>query len=212
MAFRSRPEVFLCASDAEFRRVTGTAARFCAINGRTFVSARAQDDARRGEIDLRTYLTHELSHCLLQQNISFVRSLKMPRWLLEGAAMDCAGQVGTGIYPARSRVNELMAAGAFCEPADFGTFWDGEKGTAISCPVDNQAAFFYSEFGCLVGHLRQRYGDDRFREFLRNVVEGERLDVAQSFEDAFGTSLDDEVRRFKADAIGHAAGNADRQE
>lgn len=84
MTFRSKPEIFLCKDDGEYRRLTGGKARFIAIKGRLFVSQRAQADARQGTIDLRTYLTHELSHCLLQQHVSLLRSAKMPRWLLEG--------------------------------------------------------------------------------------------------------------------------------
>ena len=66
MAFRSKPEIFFCRDDGEFYRLSGGKARFNAINGRLFVSQRAQADARQGRIDLRMYLTHEMSHCLLQ--------------------------------------------------------------------------------------------------------------------------------------------------
>ncbi|NLZ06574.1 MAG: hypothetical protein GXY19_15525 [Phycisphaerae bacterium] len=197
MPFRSEPEIFLCRDDREYHRLTGGRARFIAINGRLFVSKRAQDDARQGRIDLRTYLTHEMSHCLLQQHMSILRSLKVPRWLLEGTAMDCAGQVGVGIYPDRSRVYDAVARGVFCEPADFGTVLDGEKGTALSCPIENRTAFFYSEFGCLVEFLRSSHGAQRYQAFLKDLVESRTLNVEKSFEEAYGTTLGDEIARFK---------------
>jgi len=197
MPFRSEPEIFLCRDDREYHRLTGGRARFIAINGRLFVSKRAQEDARQGRIDLQMYLTHEMSHCLLQQHMSLVRSLKMPRWLLEGTAMDCAGQVGVGIYPDRSTVYDAVARGVFCEPADFGTVLDGEKGTALSCPIENRTAFFYSEFGCLVEFLRSSHGAQRYRAFLKDLVESRTLNVERSFERVFGTTLDAEIARFK---------------
>ena len=197
MAFKSKPEIFLCRDDGEFHRLSGGKARFNAINGRLFVSQRAQEDAKQGRIDLRTYLTHEMSHCLLHQHMSILRSLKMPRWLLEGIAMDCAGQVGVGVYPAKSIIYEAVAQGMFCEPADFGTYLSGEKGTAISCPITNKTAFFYSEFGCIVEFIRSSHGTQRYQAFLKDVVESHSLNVEKSFERAYGKNLGDEIARFK---------------
>jgi len=197
LPFRWKPEIFLCRDDGQYRRLSGGRARFIAINGRLFVSKRAQDDARQGRIDLRTYLTHEMSHGLLQQHMSLVRLLKMPRWLFEGTAMDCAGQVGVGVYPTKSAVYDAVARGVFCEPADFGTLLDGEKGTALACPIENKTAFFYSEFGCLVEFLRSSHGAQRYQAFLKDLVESRTLNVERSFERVFGTTLDAEVGRFK---------------
>jgi hypothetical protein len=203
MAFRSKPEIFLCRDDREFQRLTGGKAKFIAINGRLFVTQRAQADAREGKIDLRTYLTHELSHCLLQQHMTFLRPLKMPRWLFEGTAMDCAAQVGVGVYPAKAAVYDAVARGVFCEPADFGTYLEGEKGTALSCPITNKSAFYYSEFGCIVEFLRSRYGTQRYQAFLTDVVESRTLNVERSFETVYGTKLAEEITRFKAEAAKH---------
>jgi hypothetical protein len=197
MLFRWKPEVFFCKDDDEFHRISGGKARFNAINGRLFVSRRAQEETRQGRIDLRTYLTHELSHCLLQQHMSIMRSLKMPRWLMEGVAMDCAGQVGVGLYPSKSEVYKAVAQGNFCEPADFGTILSQERGTAISCAITNKTAFFYSEFGCIVEHIRSSYGTERYQAFLKDVIESDSLNVEKSFNKAFGKNLDDEIAQFK---------------
>jgi len=111
--------------------------------------------------------------------------------------MDCAGQVGAGIYPAKSRVYDAVARGVFCEPADFGTYLHGEKGTAISCPIENKTAFFYSEFGCIVEFLRSSYGAQQYQAFLKDVVESRALNLERSFEKVYGTKLGDEIARFK---------------
>lgn len=199
MAFRWKPEIFLCRDDGEFQRLSGGKARFNAVNGRLFVSQRAQEDARQGRIDLRTYLMHEMSHCLLQQHLSLLRQLQMPRWLLEGTAMDCAGQVGVGIYPPKAVVYDAVARGVFCEPADFGTTLKGERGTAISCVMTNKTAFFYSEFGCMVESIRSRHGAQRYKAFLNEVVAGHPFDVERSFEKIYGTTLGEEIARFKTE-------------
>jgi len=199
MPFRWKPEIFLCKDEGQYRKLSGGTARFIAINGRLFVSQRAQADARQGTLDLRTYLTHEMSHCLLQQHLPLLRNLKMPRWLLEGTAMDCAGQVGVGVYPAKSKVYDTVARGVFCEPADFGTVLDGERGTAISCAIENKTAFFYSEFGCIVAFLRSSYGAQKYQAFLKDVVASRELNVERSFERVYGTKLGEEIARFKTE-------------
>jgi hypothetical protein len=197
MAFKSKPEIFLCRDDSEFQRLSGGKARFNAVNGRLFVSQRAQEDAKQGRIDLRTYLTHEMSHCLLHQHMSPLRALKMPRWLFEGIAMDCAGQMGVGVYPAKSEVYQAVAQGVFCEPADFGTYLGGEKGTAVSCPITNKTAFFYSEFGCIVEFIRSSHGTQQYQAFLNDIVESHSLNVEKSFERVYGKNFGDEMARFK---------------
>jgi hypothetical protein len=199
MAFRSKPHIVFCATDREYRRLSGGTARFIALNGRLFVSARAQKEARQGKIVLRTYLTHELSHCLLQQHTSIWAMLWMPKWLLEGTAMDCAAQVGVGVYPTRSAVYDAVAHGVFCEPEDFGSFLQVEKGTAISCPIENKTAFFYSEFGCLVDYFRSQHGAPRYQAFLKQVLQDHASNVDRSFETIYGIKFSDEVARFKAE-------------
>ena len=200
MQFRWKPEVLFCRTEGQYRRLTGSRARFIAINGRVFVSPRAQADAREGTIDLRTYLAHEMSHCLLQQQMSILRNLRTPRWLLEGTAMDFAGQVGVGIYPTKSMVYDTVAGGVFCEPEDFGTCFGGETGTAVSCPLENKIAFFYSEFGCIVEFLRSSYGAEKYQAFLKEVVASPEFDVESSFEKVYQTSFREEIARFKTAA------------
>jgi hypothetical protein len=203
LLFKWKPEVFLCADDREYERLSGSKARFNAINSRLFVSRRALEDARNEVIDLSVYLTHELSHCLLQQHISLLKAMEMPRWLMEGTAMDCAGQVGVGIYPSQSSVYESVAKGIFCEPEDFGScFFEAEKGTALTCSIENKTAFFYSEFGCLVAFLRSSHGEQRYQAFLKDIVQSGTLDVERSFERVYGTKFSDEVERFKAETKG----------
>lgn len=127
----------------------------------------------------------------------------MPRWLFEGIAMDCAGQVGAGVYPTRSKVYEAVAKGVFCEPADFGSYLGGETGTALSCPITNKTAFFYSEFGCIVEFIRSSHGTQRYQAFLKDVVESHSLNVEQSFQRVYGKNLGDEIARFKNETNKH---------
>lgn len=113
--------------------------------------------------------------------------------------MDFAKQVGVGIYPSKATVYEHIARGVFCEPADFGTYLEAEKGTALSCPVENKAVFFYSEFGCFIEFIRRRHGDREFRTFLKDIAGSDELNVDKSFVNAFGVSMNDGMDEFVAE-------------
>ncbi len=117
--------------------------------------------------------------------------------------MDGAGQVGVGVYPAKSEVYETVSQGVFCEPMDFGTYFSEETGTAISCSLTNKTAFFYSEFGCLVEFIRLSHGTQRYQAFLKDVVQSHSLNVGKSFERVYGRKLDDEITRFKNETKKH---------
>jgi hypothetical protein len=92
-----------------------------------------------------------------------------------------------------------MAKGIYCEPADYGSCLDRQKGTALTCSVANRVPFFYSEFGCFVAFLRSHHGTQQHQAFLKDVVEADDLDVERSFVRVFGVPLGDEFSRFKAE-------------
>ncbi|MBN1534846.1 MAG: hypothetical protein JXA20_19400 [Spirochaetes bacterium] len=200
LGFRRPVGIYLCGSDDEYRRYTGTGARFVAFPryGRLFVSRRAWEDARRGDIDLDIYLRHELSHSLIYQQMGVLRALRLPRWLLEGVAMAGAGQVGTGIYPSKDEVFALIRQGYFFHPDDYGTVIDSRSERTHAFPLENSIAFIYSEFGCIVGDLISRYGNDRFHRYLRGMIRGG--EQGEVFRETYGTGFEEYLALFLAEA------------
>lgn len=197
LKFLEPPQLVLCGTDSQYRRLTGTKARFIAIpvQWRIFISRRAWDEAARGDIDISIYLSHELAHTLVQQHSSILTTITMPRWYLEGSAMACARQTGTGIYPSAAEIKKIVSKGLFFHPDDFGTWIDSKHDREAAFPLENRIAFFYSQFGCLVDDMISRYGKEKFFRFTKMLVKGE--ESRKSFNMEYGLDMDAYLVIFK---------------
>ncbi|MEN6548304.1 MAG: hypothetical protein ABFE07_19865 [Armatimonadia bacterium] len=191
LGFLRKPRLFVFRDAAAYLRRSPSRARFCAFPGGALViSPWAQREAREGRISLSIYLTHELSHVLIFQHAGFLRSLRLPKWLLEGLATYTAHQMGTSFYPDKQRTYRLLSEGNFMPPLLFNT----RVGDQIELHVKYPEAFAYSEFGCLVDYLIQTRGRDRFQGYLGRLIEGD--DQAAAFDEAYGMALDQAVGEF----------------
>ena len=197
LKFKKTLRVFLTGSDREYKRLTGTTARFVSmpLHGRIFISSRAKNDYRSGRIDLDIYLKHELSHSLLYQNMGLWRSLSYPGWFMEGLGMISAGQCGTGGYYTFSQVAETMKKGIFAEPSDWGTIISSEGETVKKMQLDNKFHFIYSEYAFIIEELMNQYGNEKMLGFLKSSMT--ESDFTGLFARTFGVRLDDFLDMFK---------------
>jgi hypothetical protein len=197
LKFGAKPQILICRTDREYRRITGRQARFVAfpVQGRLYVSARALRDAGEGRIHLEVYLAHELSHVLLYRNMSLWRALSYPGWLLEGIAVRSSGQLGVDGYYSKEATFEAIRKGYFVLPDDWGTILEKQKKSIRDLPLENKMWFIYAEFGCLVDRLLEIYGRDRFSRFLRATLT--ERDIPEAFRRVFGLDYEEFLRTFR---------------
>ena len=197
LTFKSKVKIFLAESDKEYKRYTGTSARFVTqpLKGRIFISDRAKNEYRNKEIQFETYIKHELSHSILYQNISFIRSLDYPTWFMEGIAMYSAKQVGTDGYYSFEKTKEKIKAGYFVEPDDWGTIITSKGKSVVNCKLVNKYWFIYSEFALIINDLINQHGEDKLIDFLKGSLDSK--DFYQLFKITFGQSFDNYLRNFK---------------
>ena len=203
MTFSKRAEIFVCSSDREYRRLARTGARFCVFPkfGRLYVSARALHDAGAGTIHLDTYLTHELSHSLLYQNMPLRRFIGFPDWLLEGMAVLNANQRGVDGYLTRDEVRVKMREGYFLHPSDFIPNKPWRRADALKdFALPDKYWFLYSEMACFVEDLIQNGGHNRFVAFERGLMDGQEEKVL--FQSVYGKPFDEYVAGFRARMTG----------
>jgi hypothetical protein len=194
LARRQRIEVILCASDDEYRRLTGSSARFfTAGSGRVFVSARPLGDANAGKIHLRVYLAHELTHALVAQHHSLRVARSFPPWLAEGLATFAAGQTGVDGYFDEAGVRSWISQGRVVPPSDY--VHGSRTGSVEALPEAERFHFVYSEFAFFVRDLMQRDGREQFQRYLLAVNEGE--DWSESFTRIFGRPPDERFEDFR---------------
>lgn len=200
--FQERVEIFVCASDNEQKRITGSGARFrvLPLYGRLFVSLRAQQDALEGTIHMDVYLTHELSHSLLFQNMSLWSAINCPDWLLEGLAVLTSKQMGCDGYLTRDEVREKMREGYFLHPSEF-VLKPWKSSQALQdFPLPDKYWFIYSEAACFVDDLIQQRGNKTFYQFLEGILRGEDAQIL--FSSIYGESLDAFVETFRTHMTG----------
>jgi len=201
LKYKHKVAIFLCSSLSEKKRFTSSEARMTTFPpfGRIFVSLQAQQDALNNKIHIDVYLKHELSHALLEQNMSFWRFSRFPRWLLEGIAMYSADQMGVDGYYTKAQVEKYIQAGYFVYPGDW-----GRKFTKIpaiqNLPLADKYYFTYSQYGYIVQDLIEKYGREKFLVFLDKELRSGT--VENNFQDTFGQGLGDYMEGFRENSAG----------
>ena len=198
---RHRIEIVLCSSEREYRRFTGSSARFITMSGRIFVSSRAIADASTGTIHLRTYLAHELTHALLAQYQSLIVQLKFPAWLSEGFATLTAEQMGVDGYFDMPAVRSWLCQGRSVPPSDY--VGHSRTASVAALPESGRYHFIYSEFAFYVQNLIEKYGRERFLRYLGAVGAGENW--VKAFKQEFGIAPDSSFDDFRRESC--AAGS-----
>lgn len=197
LEFESRPRIIFFGDSATYAERSPSRARLCEFYNGTIVVApwTSREDAE-GIISLETYLSHELSHSLLHQHMGPVAAMRYPRWLLEGIATLASGQMGTTFYPDPDETRRLIAAGNWMPPETFGT--DAEDGVGLD--VENRMPFIYCEFALIVEDIIQRFGRDRFQDYMTGFTFWR--DHNEVFERAFGLEFSEYLVEFRAGIFG----------
>ena len=194
LTFTARPHILIFADSSSYLRRSTTRARFCAYpNGSLVVSPWAVREAHEGTISMEIYLSHELSHTLLYQHMDAVNAYCcFPSWFMEGVAVYNARQMGTSWYPSREETYRLIRKGNFVPPDWFGT--SREDGLQLTVPY--RSTFAYSEFACLVDHLIERHGKEKFVQYMTGLLGTYRHDAL--FQDVYGMEFEAFIEEFKA--------------
>lgn len=192
LQFKRKPKIFLFADKSTYFSHTTTKARFCAFySSAVVVSPWAQEEALKGIISMKIYLTHELSHSLLYQNMGIINAFTYPKWLMEGIAVYSACQMGTSWYPSKEETYDYIRHGNFMPPDYFKT----KKEDKIELDVENRIAFMYSEFACVVDYLIAQYGKEKFLVYMKRLLKGHN--DAKVFKEVFGIDLDAFLKEFQ---------------
>ena len=192
LRFLHKPKLYFFRDSASYVRRSPSRARFyTCVNGNVVISPWAVREDREVTISLATYLKHELSHSLLEQNMNILTAYRYPKWLLEGIAVYSADQMGTSWYPSKEETYALIRGGNFMPPSCFKT--RSEDGVRLNVPY--RMTFMYSEFGCLVDYLVESYGRGRFLQYVKRLCKPG--DHKGAFEGIFGMGFDTFVDHFR---------------
>ena len=198
LKFKKKVKIFIFNSDKEYVRRTGLETRFVTfpLYGRIFVSGKARKEFEEGKIHMNIYLKHELSHSLLDQNMSLYRSQYYPGWLFEGIAVYSSNQMGVDGYFTKEETIDRIRDGYFLNPDDWGTtLLKPQSENVKNFPLPNKYWFVYSEFACLVEDLIQYYGKEKFFRYMTELLR--EKDDKKLFRNIFGIEFNEYVNDFK---------------
>ncbi len=142
---------------------------------------------REKNFSIREYLRHELSHALLSQNTTIVKSYKLNRvpWFFEGLAVSFGRQRN---YFSRQEFQDRAAK------EDLAGVLDPAKTNPAS--PDWNARFAYTAQRYFVEYLRQKFGEERFAEFIkRSIADPDRQETL--VQESFGQPLGDLIAAYQ---------------
>lgn len=192
LKFTRKPIIYIFSDKDTYKHRSITNARFCAYpNGTLVVSPWAIDESLKGTISLEIYTKHELSHILLYQHMSYYAAYYYPPWLLEGIAVYSTNQMGTSWYPSKKQTYEIIKNGNYFPPS----FYKTSKEDNIKLHIDNQIAFMYSEFACIVDYLIGKYGENTFYTYMNGLLTTQNHD--KLFKKIYKTNFDIFLKDFR---------------
>jgi hypothetical protein len=174
--------VYICASEESFSRHTGMPRQVrAAVTVRLFLSAPRLREPGAGA-DVRGYLTHELSHLHLQQQLGvYGFGSHLPGWFREGLAVNVSGGAGAQTV-SEAEAAAAIVAGQHIVPNDTESFFFPKYGSAFGL----EAHLFYRQSAMFVAYLK-RINEARFREFVLMLEDGQSF--KKSFKKVFGTDV-----------------------
>lgn len=197
LKFKQKPKLFFFNDKNSYYQKSITRARFYAYpNGSLVISPWAIKEAEDGEISLEIYLKHELSHTLLFQHMGLLEAYFFyPRWLLEGIAVYSSSQMGTSWYPSKKETYEYIRHNNFMPP----TFFKTNKENQVKLDVKYRITFMYSEFACIVDYLIEKYGKEKFIQYMKLLLTNINHD--EIFKKVYKISFETFVLDFKNEVM-----------
>ena len=143
--------------------------------------------ARRSSFGIKTYLKHELSHMLMDQNTSFRKALKMHEqgWLLEGIAQHFSGHH----FYSPSEFVEICKS----RQISFGSLRE-QNPLEMSFP---NLKLNYTYYQLFVEYLVRQYGLESLQDYIKLYIEDPE-EYRVMFETVYDSKLDNILNTFKA--------------
>lgn len=143
--------------------------------------------ARHYSQGIETYLKHELSHMLMDQNTSFRKALKMHDrgWLLEGVAQFYSGHH----FYSRSKFIELCKSNQI-------SFSNLREQNPLDMSFPN-LKLNYTYYQLFIDYLVNQFGIEALQEYIKLYVD-DPGDYRVLFETVYGSTLDNILEAFKA--------------
>lgn len=176
--FKDPVRVYICGSRESFKRYFGADVR-AGVLVKLFLSPRIFED---GNDVAEMYLTHELSHLHIRDQIGNYKMIKLPTWFKEGLATYAAEGGGAHTVSDEQAI-ESIKSGKHFVPNDS----DGLIFQKTASDWGLRPHMFYRQSMLFIKYLSET-NEEGFRKLLLLVENGQRFSAA--FETAYNRKLE----------------------
>lgn len=177
-------QVYVCASRESFKNYYGADVR-AGVSTKLFLSPRVFE---YGDEIAKKYLTHELSHLHLQQQIGVYKMTKLPMWFKEGLATFVSNGGGANLISEKQAIESIRAGKYFIPNKADGFIF---KKTPGDFGLEPQ--MFYRQSMMFISYLKT-IDEPGFRRLLLSVESGEQFPTA--LQEAYNKKLEDLWNEF----------------
>jgi len=165
-------KIYICTTIKSFKNMTGRNVKAITYRGAIFLSPILFNESDK----IKGYLSHELSHLLINQYGGTFIGVKIPLWFLEGLATYVSGGGGAGDITDDEAIAYMLNGRYFTPELNGGIIF---RKTASSYGLTPH--MFYRQSALFVNFIRE-YNETSFQKLLTGIYNGE------SFRKAFGSS------------------------
>lgn len=166
--FAKTVKIYICASRKSFIRLYGADVR-AGVLTKLFLSPRIFD---QGDEIIKLYLTHELSHLHLLQQLGVYKNGRLPFWFKEGLATYASSGGGAHTVTDGQAI-DFIRAGKHFVPNETGGFIFQKTPSDF----DLEPHMFYRQSMLFIKYLVS-INESEFRKFLLSIEKGEKLPKA----------------------------------
>lgn len=167
-SFAKPVRVYICASRESFTRMYGADVR-AGVLAKLFLSPRIFED---GDEIARRYLTHELSHLHLLDQLGNYKMSRLPFWFKEGLATYVSEGGGAHTVTEKQAIDSIKS-GKYFVPDETGVFIFQK--TASDWGLEHH--MFYRQSMMFIGYLAAT-NESGYQKFLLGVENGEEFSAA----------------------------------
>jgi hypothetical protein len=179
--------IYVCASQESYTNLTGLKAPASLTLKGVFFSPRLVEEQR----PVPLYLTHELSHLHLEQQMGKYRFAKLPAWFKEGLATFVSNGGGAHTVTDEEALEAIASGSHFVPHEDGGIFF---RKYASHWELTHH--MFYRQSMVFVAYLKSR-DENKYRDLLLSIQNGSSFPNA--FNDTYGVGVSQIWEQFVAE-------------
>ena len=180
--YRPFPEpvqVYVCASRESFKKYYGADVR-AGVSTKLFLSPRVFE---KGDKIAKMYLTHELSHLHLLQQLGLYKVSRLPFWFKEGLATYGSNGGGADLISQKQAIEYIRAGKHFVPNKRGGVIFQ-----KTPSDFDLKPHMFYRQSMMFISYL-VTINELKFREFLLSVENGAQ--IASAIHNVYNKNLEE---------------------